>query len=183
MSLLNTSNPLALQVLMSETIFDIDFPILSADEVSSNIPSVKKDNPPIQRELEIALNTYGNNNKNILFVISDNNNEFLSADAEIAFMKILRALKLELEDIVMLNYNHNQPEGGLTFEKVKERLNPKNCIFLGTEPQLLGIEGCAENILKIKDNIQFLYSYSFEEMLRDIEKKRLFWDAIKLMRL
>ncbi len=174
MSLLNTSNPLALKVLMSETIFDIDFSISSVNDESLN-------GPLIQKELEITLKTYGGNNKNILFVISDNSNEFLSADAEIAFMKILKALKLALEDIVVLN--HNEPDKGLTFGKVKEKLNPKNCIFLGAEPQLLGIEGCAENILKIQDDIQFLYSYSFEEMLRDTEKKRLFWDAIKLMSL
>lgn len=172
MSPLNTSNPLALQVLMSETIFDIDFPIPSVEDASFEIL-------PIQTESEIILKTYGSNNKNILFVISDNSNEFLSADAEIAFMKILRALKLALEDIVILN--HNESNNGLTFEKIKEKFNPRNCIFLGAEPQLLGIEGCAENILKIEDNIQFLYSYSFEEMLRDTEKKRLFWDAIKLM--
>src|SRR5690606_11606505 len=122
MSPLNTSNPLALQALMQETIFDIDFPILSVDDASSNMPSAKKDSSPIQKELEIVLNTLGGNNKNILFVISDNDNEFLSADAEIAFMKILRALKLELNDIVMFNY---QPEASVTFEKVKERLNPR----------------------------------------------------------
>lgn len=174
MSPLNTSNPLALQVLMSETIFDIDFPIPSVDDALLEVP-------PIQKESEIVLKTYGGNNKNILFVISDNSNEFLSADAEIAFMKILRALKLAIEDIVI--FNHNEPDNGLTFGKVKEKLKPKNCIFLGAEPQLLEIEGCAENILRIEDNIQFLYSYSFEEMLRDTEKKRLFWDAIKLMEL
>jgi len=170
MSLLNTSNPLALQVLMSETIFDIDFPIPSVDDKVF-------DTPPVQRELEIR--TYGGNNKNILFVISDNSNEFLSVDAEIAFMKILRALKLELEDIVMINYN--QSNAGLTFAKMQEKLNPRNCIFLGAEPKSLEIEGCAENILTVKDNVQLLYSYSFEEMLQDTEKKRLFWDAIKLM--
>lgn len=174
MSPLNTSNPLALQVLMSETIFDIDFPIPSIDDAILEILPVKK-------EEEFVLKTYGGNNKNILFVISDNTNEFLSADAEIAFMKILRALKLTLEDIVIVN--HNETQINLTFEKIEEKLQPENCIFLGTEPQLLGLEACAENILKTEDNIQFLYSYSFEEMLRDTEKKRLFWDAIKLMNL
>lgn len=172
MSPLNTSNPLALQVLMSETIFDIDFPIPSVDDASLEVLS-------IQKEPEIILKTYGGNNKNILFVISDNNNEFLSVDAEIAFMKILRALKLALEDVIIFNYN--QLDTGLTFGKIKEKFNPRNCIFLGVEPQLLGVKACAENMLKIEDNIQFLYSYSFEEMLRDTEKKRLFWDAIKLM--
>jgi len=179
MSPLNTSNPLALQVLMSETIFDIGLPIPSVDDVSLDISLAQKDNSPVQKEPEITFKTYGGNNKNILFVISDNNNEFLSVDAEIAFMKILRALKLELDDVIMFNYN--QFDAGLPFEKIKEKLNPRNCIFLGAEPNLLGVENCAENILKVEDNVQFLYSYGFEEMLRDTEKKRLFWDAIKLM--
>src|SRR3546814_4310713 len=98
MSPLNTSNPLALQALMSETIFDIDFPIPSIDDASFEIR-------PIQTESEIVLKTYGGNNKNILFVISDNSNEFLSSDAEIAFMKILKDLKFAIEDIVVLHHN------------------------------------------------------------------------------
>ena len=174
MSPLNTSNPLALQVLMSETIFDIDFPIPSIDDAVVEILPEKK-------EEEFVFKTYGGNNKNILFVISDKANEFLSPEAEIAFMKILRALKLTLEDIVIVN--HKEPQVNLTFEKIREKLQPANCIFLGADPQLLGLEVCAENILKTENNIQFLYSYSFEEMLRDTEKKRLFWDAIKLMNL
>jgi len=174
MSELNTTDPIALQVLMSETIFDIGFPSPSLDIKPVEIS-------PIQKEPEIILKTYGSNNKNILFVISDNHNEFLSADAELAFMKILQALKLTLEDIAVFNYNQSCSD--ITFEKIKEKLNPKSCIFLGAKPESLGVEGCAENILKVEDNIQFLYSYSFDEMLYDIEKKRLFWDTIKLMRL
>ena len=174
MSPLNTTDPIALQVLMSETIFDIGISSPSLDNTPVEIS-------PIQKEPEIILKTYGGNNKNILFVIADNHNEFLSADAELAFMKILQALKLTLEDIALFNYNQSCPE--IAFEKIKEKLNPKSCIFLGAQPELLGVEGCAKNILKVEDNIQFLATYSFDEMLDDIEKKRLFWDAIKLMRL
>jgi hypothetical protein len=173
MSSLNTSNSVALQVLMSETIFDIDFPVPS--------PDTPLQTPSIPKESEIILKTYGGNNKNILFVISDNNNDFLSVDAEIAFMKILRALKLTLDDIVLFNYNANY--ANLTFDRIKEKLMPRDCIFLGVDPKILEVEGCAENILRVEANVQFLYSYSFDEMLRDTEKKRLFWDAIKLMEL
>lgn len=174
MSLLNTSNPIALQVLMTDTIFNIDIQAPPTEEVSPEVT-------PAQKETKLVLKTLGGNNKNILFVISDNNNEFLSPEAEIAFMKILRALKLDLKDIVVLN--HRESLGNITFEKIENQLKPEKCIFMGINPQLFEIKACAKNILTSTNNVQLLYTYSFDEMLKDTEKKRLFWDAIKLMNL
>jgi len=172
MSPLNTSNPLALQVLMSETIFDIGFSFISSSE------EILKE-PVALKEQQFAFKSYGSNKKNILFITLDAQHEYFSKDAELAFLKTLKALKLALEDVAVINCKepfHNQ-----TFKQIKKEFKPRNCIFLGVDPEKLGQANFAENVLKMEDGVQFLYSSSFEEMLVDAKKKRIFWDAIKLM--
>ena len=94
-------------------------------------------------------------------------------------MKTLNALKLNLPDVAIINYNNS--DNKVTFDRVKEQFDPKACIFLGFDPKRLGLKNCAENILANENDIQLLNSFSFEEMLNDTGKKRIFWDAIKLM--
>lgn len=167
MSTLNTLNPASLQVLMSETIFDIGF---------SPVPSSEE--PDAVVEPTMMFKTFGNNNKNILFIISDINHEFFHQETELAFIKTLKALKLELDDVAVINCTESASR---KFDKIKGELKPRLCIFLGLDPKELGLENCAINIWNKEESIQLLYSYSFDEMLMSVQKKRDFWDAIKLI--
>lgn len=170
MSSLNTTNPIVLQVLMSETIFAIDFAELNVE--SSTVPT------PIE-ETKIVLKSFGENKRNILFITEDLNHDFFSKDAELAFVKTLGALKLNLDDVAVINYT--RIGSAVTFDQIKKNFEPKACVFLGLDPKKLHLSNCAANILTNDQNIQFLYSYSFEEMLTDTSKKRIFWEAIKLL--
>jgi len=167
MSLLNTTNPIALQAFMSETIFGMD---MTKNEV--------EEEALIEKEPDIIINSLGANKKNILFIVDDLNNDFFSKDAELAFIKTLGALKLAIDDVAVINYKRIGES--ITFDQIKEEFTPKACVFLGSSPARLNLN-FAENIITNNKDIQFLNSFSFEEMLTEATKKRMFWDAIKLM--
>jgi len=167
MSLLNTTNPIALQAFMSETIFGMD---MSKNEVKEEVL--------IEKEPDIIIDSLGANKKNILFIVDDLNNDFFSKDAELAFIKTLGALKLTIEDVAVINYK--RIGGSITFDQIKKEFTPKACVFLGSSPTRFNMN-FAENIITNDKDMQFLNSFSFEEMLTDAAKKRMFWDAIKLM--
>src|SRR5690606_36226209 len=116
-------------------------------------------NNNVADETPVAWNSWGNNRKNILFLTANDDFDYFSKDAEVAFIKTLKALKLEIDDITVLN-SARIPEG-VSFDLVKKAFLPAHCIFLGVDPQEMGVEAMAENILKIDDGIQYLYSYSF----------------------
>lgn len=178
MSPLNTTNPIALQVLMSETIFRIDYPNENVE--SSVVSSVVESLDPAIDLRDISIQYLGSNDKNILFIVENSQFDFFSKDAESAFLKTLKALKLNLSDVSVMNYR--LAEKNVTFEQIKKQFNPKACIFLGFDPSRFGIQNCVENILTTVNDIQLLHSFSFEEMLNDTSKKRTFWEAIKLMK-
>jgi len=169
MSLLNTSHPQALQHFLTETLFDVGM-----DPAASPEPIVSA---PASQLTEIPY--YGGNAKNILFIVSDKDGLFFSEQAELAFLKTMQALKLELKDIAVLNLHLlEQP---VIFENIRVKFEPQSCIFLGAEPAEAGLEAFANHLWKDEGGVRFLKSFSFEEMLSDNQKKRMFWDAIKLI--
>jgi hypothetical protein len=170
MSLLNTSHPRALQSFLTETLFD----------VGMNPPQ------PVQVEVPVPLSPpkeipyYGKNGKNILFLVSRKDHAFFSEAAELAFLKTLQALQLELNDVAVVNLQ--QADQPLFFEPIRKQFEPRFCVFLGAEPTEAGLEGFADHLWTEERGVRFLKSYSFEEMLTDKQKKRMFWDAIKLIK-
>lgn len=169
MSLLNTSHPQALQYFLTETLFDVGM-----DQPAMHQPEVMA---PTKPPAEIAC--YGENGKNILFVVSNSAFDFFSDEAELAFLKTLQALKLDLNDVAVINVS--QLEAPVFFERIRQTFKPRFCIFLGAGPVEAGLETFADHIWKEQDAVRFLKSHSFEEMLTDKLKKRMFWDAIKLI--
>ncbi len=97
-----------------------------------------------------------------------------------AFEKILGALKLRLDQIALLNLAIQQPSFDLMVSKIK----PQKMVLLGAgiSMETLGLSGI--NLpLHQPSHIQqlpVLQSYSFQEMDQDVDKKRVFWNALKL---
>lgn len=171
MSLLNTSNPRALLYFLTETLFDVgmDLP-LPSESVASH---------PAKPAVEISF--FGGNEKNILFVVANQDDLFFSREAELAFLKTMNALNLDLNDVAVINLH--KLDRPVFFERIRKKFLPKSCIFLGSEPAEAGLNAMAAHLWKEENGVRLLKSYAFEEMLTDKQKKRMFWDAIKLLKL
>src|SRR5690606_5086352 len=108
----------------------------------------------------------------VLFLIRNSAVDYFSPEAEDAFLKTIAALKLTIDDVSIVNLaKTNTP-----FEVVKKALNPRFCIYCEGESE--ATQG-RFNTLVVEDGLTFLYTYSFEEMLSDVNMKRAFWNAIK----
>lgn len=147
----------------------MDLPVSQEPELS---PAEK---PPAE------IPYFGKNAKNILFVVSNKDGLFFSKEAELAFLKTMQALKLDLSDVAVINLQ--QLEQPVFFERIRKKFEPVSCIFLGCEPAEAGLQAFADHLWKEEGGVRYLKSYGFEEMLTDKQKKRMFWDAIKLMNL
>ena len=84
----------------------------------------------------------------------------------------MSALKFTLNEVAVVNLEKNtQP-----YDQIKAQLNPKFCIYLeGNNSNLTE----SFNVFMDQENVKVLYTYSFEEMLIDTTKKRMFWNGIK----
>lgn len=174
---------------MTETIFDIDFSFASESdsetenevEVAAPEPVVAVDTNSVTQEAAAApvLQLYGGNKKKILFIVNKPGVPFFSKDAELAFLKTLAAMNLALADVLVVNVaSFNQQIG---FEFIQNQLSPAYWVFLGTSPTSIKLGEYPENSWSPGGGSQVLRTYSFDEMLTDVEKKRVFWNAVKLI--
>ncbi len=166
MSRLLTQNPIALRFLMSETIFSsvIENPPIESDSIKST--------PLESNNMELDLLFWGSNERNILFLIHNSNEDYFSTEAEDAFLKTLAALKLNIKDVAVVNRGKTEK----SFKVINAVLRPKFCVYC--EGQNEANQNVFNKFTDI-DGVTCLYTYSFEEMLIDTGKKREFWNAIK----
>jgi hypothetical protein len=171
MSRLLTQKPIAIRILMNEAIFSS--PVLDELTDSSLADENLTQNGDVLFEDEDSDFLYwGSNEREMLFLLRSPTFDYFSVEAEDAFLKTLAALKLTIEDVAVVNFEKTNK----SFDEVKEVLNSKICIYCDGENEE---NRSFFNKLVEKDGFTLLYTYSFEEMLTDINKKRAFWNAIK----
>lgn len=163
-----TQNPIALSVLMSESLFNIE-------ECNTNFDHSVIAPPRSSQKAQDKVIAWGGNKEKVLFIVNSSVNSYFNEKEKDAFLKTLNALKLDIQDVAVINRSNV-----LAFEeKIKEQFQPRSCIYC---------EGLNEenketfnNIITI-EGIKTLYTFSFGEMLKDNNKKRSFWNAIKNIR-
>lgn len=171
MSQLLTQDPIAIRILMSETIFSSS----SIDELpdsSQKEEDLKQSDAVLVKGANSDLSFWGSNEKKVLFLIRNSAVDYFSIEAEDAFLKTLAALKLTIDDVSIVNLARNNTP----FNEIKKILSSRFCIYCEGESEA---NQNLFNKLFEKDGLTFFYTYSFEEMLTDVNKKRAFWNAIK----
>jgi len=166
MTSLNTRDPAVLSYFMDETLYGFE-------EVDKAVT------PQIPNGVPIIINFLGKNEKNILYLIENQQNDYFSAAAHEAFTKTIAALGLILDDVAVLNITALKSE--ISFEELTAFFKPKKIILAGSSPNKLGLSDVSLNTPVSQNDITVLHTFSFEEMLTDMNKKKLFWHCVKTL--
>ena len=170
---LHTDNPYALQALMSETIFSLGEQVQEARKVDPTyIPSAAPDLGLLEEFL-----FKGENKKHILFLIRDPNQPYMSAEAYDAFLKMLTALQLTEADIALMNVANERNSS--EFKQIMNFFTPQKIILLGVDPPSLKLPAIPLNALQKGRVSTVFHTFSLEEMLTDLAKKKAFWIEFK----
>lgn len=178
---LRTNHPVALRYLMSDTLFDLGERV----DMSTVNAAVQPENP--QQEHKIPELTFiGKNQSGILFithnVATPDQHQLPEVEMD-AFVKTLSALKLSLDHIALFNLAVVVGQSH-TLTDILTFFNPRKTIFLGSQISVLddaesrGVPTDLHQVVN-RENIEFLRTYSFTEMMSDVDKKRLFWNQLK----
>jgi len=172
MSHLLTDNPIALQALMSDTIFTKGFEFTDITE-SDDVPSSE-----VQFDSSTEEFVYqGDKSTGVLFILRYPNYPYFSPQAEEAFIKTIGALDLTPKNVAVVNLAN--PQNPNDFKKIMQFFEPKKITLLGVEPKSLVLPEIAHNSY-MKGRIATVFNtFSFEEMFADINKKKLFWGEFK----
>ncbi|MBC8054743.1 MAG: hypothetical protein H7Y13_16925 [Sphingobacteriaceae bacterium] len=182
MSILKTSHPFALQLLMTEEIYSI-----SADELPS-LPSLQKTEAVIAGAQELPVKEVvsteepsyfeylGENNKYILVLVNEPVHPFIEPKELETLVNILKAKNQELKDVAVLNIR-KYPNA--TFAALKNFFACNSIIFFGINPTQFNIPGIQSNQIAVHESTKILATYSIAEMLNNVDKKRVFWNEMK----
>jgi len=167
MALLNTDNPYAVRILMDDIVYTFDTFEENSTTKSENIAQ------------PAYFNFIGKNKKAILYLVESEKDDYFSPAAYDAFNKTILALGLTMDDIAVFNLSGISTE--TSFEILTAFFNPSKVILAGSNPERIGMPHLSLNTSIHLDQVKILYTYSFEEMLNDIDKKKLFWQSVKAL--
>ena len=166
MPTLITDNAIALQALMSETLFS------TGDEAMAQ-PAT--DAAALSPSEEFIYQ--GDKSTGVLFILRYEGYPYFSPAAEEAFVKTIAALQLTPENVAVVNLaNAHNPND---FKRIMSFFEPKKITLLGVDPASLKLPAIAHNAY-MKGRIATVFNtFSFEEMFSDLQKKKMFWAEFK----
>lgn len=177
METLKTESSLALSILLNEDIYVFKEDIEEVQTVTNleSLPAEPEHTEPVTSKP--SFNYMGENNKSVLVIVNDPESEFLNQTDLIFLLKILSAKKLELNDIAIMNLaKHTNYE----FENLKNFFACNRILTYGIHPNILGMQGLTSNALQEFNGVKFLGTWSLRQMVNDDNKKRTYWNVLKL---
>jgi len=119
----------------------------------------------------------GNNKKNILVVVNNNDAVFLP-DNQLTFLTgILNACKLSLDDIALFNFS-NYPEA--SYKEILPFFNSKVMLLFAVAPEKIGLPvSFPEFQIQPFSTTTLLYSASLSDLEHDKELKGKLWMSLK----
>lgn len=171
-----TNHPLALQALMSETIFTTEFSVQNNDGIKDNLDTVQIPSADVRTSQEEFV-YQGDKGTGVLFILRYPDYPYFSPQAEDAFVKTIGALQLTLQNVAVVNLAN--PHNPNDFKRIMDFFQPKKITLLGVEPVSLKLPHIAHNSYMRGKVATVFNTFSFEEMFADINKKKLFWTEFK----
>ncbi|MGB7528788.1 hypothetical protein [Sphingobacterium cellulitidis] len=172
-----TDNPIAIQALMSETVFDIPDSTMSIVETQS---VVSNNTTPQQGHFQASAEEFvyqGDKSTGILFILRYPDFPYFSPQAEEAFLKTIGALQLNAGNVAVLNLAN--PHNPNEWKRIMQFFQPKKITLLGVEPTSLNLPEIGHNSYMRGKIATVFNTFSFEEMFADVQKKKLFWMEFK----
>ncbi|WPU99265.1 hypothetical protein SNE26_24945 [Mucilaginibacter sp. cycad4] len=120
----------------------------------------------------------GKNLKNFLVLTCYKTTEFIIAEHLTALENILKRKELSHEDVAIFNLaNYNETK----FSQLKTFFKPTKVLVLGGDALPQDIKVLKPNKPVTSNGITVLYSYSFDEMMDNVDYKKTFWELVKTL--
>ena len=173
---LTTDNPIAIQALMSETVFAIPGAAMPIVETltAGPIHDTPQQNPTGTAEEFIYQ---GDKSTGVLFILRYPEYPYFSPQAEEAFLKTIGALNLNSGNVAVVNLAN--PHNPNEWKRIMSFFNPKKITLLGVEPTSLKLPVIGHNSYMHGKVATVFNTFSFEEMFADVQKKKMFWTEFK----
>ena len=118
----------------------------------------------------------GENNKYFLILIDDAKNKEINSLQKETLLKIMSAKGLELRDLAILNLDQFP---GTNITELKEFFSCNKMVLFGINPQRIELPPISSNKVENHANVMLFSTFSIDEMISDVTKKKDFWAIMK----
>jgi hypothetical protein len=169
----------ALHFILQDEIY-----LLDEDRIQYSAPTVSKPitettpaiSAPVIETPAPAFNYLGSNKKSFLVLVNYTDQEFIKDDHLTALESVLGRLGHSREDIAILNLvKHDWAD----HKAIVEYFSPKTMVMLGQKALPSGISNLKFNQVEKIDSISILHTFSFDEMMTNVDNKKAFWEQMK----
>jgi hypothetical protein len=151
---------------------------------ASPLPITKQPEPAVQSPVPevktpvISFNYLGKNLKRFLVLVHYPELEFIDDAHLAALTNIIKRKDLSIDDIVILNLARHAT---VQYNELVNFFKPARLLVLGKNAMPQGIAHLALNAPRALGDIAGLYSFSFGEMMDNVEYKKAFWEQMKTL--
>lgn len=124
----------------------------------------------------VSFNCLGGNKKRFLILVHYSGYEHMDPAHLKALESTLGRRELALADVAILNLSRYKDSSHADLFAFYE---PQKLLILGAQAVPAGYRAGELNEISQVENLQQLYSFSFDEMLADREKAKAFWEQMK----
>lgn len=147
-----------------------DLPETDKDQTGEKLVAV-----PVVETAALNLNYLGKHKKSFLIVVHYPEHEFIANDHLTALENILKRKDYSMDDVAVFNIAKNKVD----FNELTAHFNPQKLLLLGKNAIPEKMASPALNQPIALANCTTLYSFSFDEMMSNVEYKKIFWDQMK----
>ncbi len=123
-----------------------------------------------------AISFSGSNNQQIIILVENPDEEFISAEQQIFLNGILNACKLTMSDVALINLTATT----LHYQTIIKEFSPKIFLLFGVSPAAIQLPFVIPEFQKqMHNNIFYLSAPSLTELQNNKELKRKLWDLLK----
>jgi hypothetical protein len=127
-------------------------------------------------EKKITINSLGENQQNILFIVKDADHKFLADDEMTLLSNLIAACKLSMADISLVNYSSNQ----YSYHQFAEQFHPQKILLFGVNTQELDLP-FEIPFFQIQSFQKQLYMTApqLKDFLNNTELKKQLWSSLQ----
>lgn len=146
-------------------------------EIVKTAPAaIKAEQPVTQDPAPVVFKYLGKNQKNVLILVNDLQNEVSTERGRELLRNLVKAIQLTANDFALLNYASCAET---QFGALEKFFSSKLVMAFGVTPSQLGLADLSKNSLHIQGGIQLVFSGNLDELAEDQQGKKTLWGSLK----
>ena len=166
---MKVEDPNALRFILQDDIYLLDEDKRDDDQTPVLQPQIET--PPAN------FNYLGANKKNFLVLVNYPGHEFIPDDHLAALESILTRKGYSRDDVAILNTAKTDTE----YKSITAYFKPGKLVILGEGSIPNGMPPSKFNQREGRDELDVLYTFSFDAMMTNTDNKKAFWDQMKTL--